>query len=177
MQKRTSKRGMARQPGAAGQAGFSNTIKETIQKLISAGTAQIEHAADSLGVSKRTLQRRLAEAGVNYSYLVDEVRLARAFTLVYDRSKKLCDIARELGYADPANFDRAFKRWTGLSPSGFRSLDRISRASLIKNLKPNPTSCGDMASSAKKQVWHSTSSPKQKVATQRESASDAAEKF
>jgi AraC-like DNA-binding protein len=85
-----------------------------------------------VGMSVRTLQRRLAEMGVSYSDLVDEVRLASALTLIDDRSIKLSEIARKLGYADAANFDRAFKRWTGLSPSQARTFDRKSRVDLAK---------------------------------------------
>jgi AraC-like DNA-binding protein len=86
----------------------------------------------TVGMSVRTLQRRLADMGVSYSDLVDEVRLASALTLIDDRSIKLSEIARRLGYADAANFDRAFKRWTGLSPSQARAFDRKSRIDLAK---------------------------------------------
>ncbi|WP_162918650.1 helix-turn-helix domain-containing protein [Taklimakanibacter deserti] len=85
-----------------------------------------------VGMSVRTLQRRLAETGVSYSQLVDEVRLASALALIDDRSIKLSEIARRLGYADAANFDRAFKRWTGFSPSQVRAFDQKSRIDLTK---------------------------------------------
>src|SRR5205823_11780104 len=114
---------------------FSRELKKIIERLLSAGKSQIEYAADSVGVGKRTLQRRLAETGVSYSNLVDEVRSAGAITLVQDRSAKLCDIARDLGYSDAASFDRAFRRWTGLSPSSFRSMDPKSRSDLVRRLK------------------------------------------
>ena len=89
-------------------------------------------AAIIVGMSVRTLQRRLAETGVSYSDLVDEVRLASALTLIDDRSIRLSDVARRLGYADAANFDRAFRRWTGFSPSQVRALDRQSRIDLTR---------------------------------------------
>lgn len=85
-----------------------------------------------VGMSVRTLQRRLAETGVSYSDLVDEVRLASALILIDDRSIKLSEVARKLGYADAANFDRAFRRWTGFSPSQVRAFDRKSRVDLMK---------------------------------------------
>lgn len=85
-----------------------------------------------VGMSVRTLQRRLAETGVSYSDLVDEVRLASALTLIDDRSIRLSEISRKLGYADAANFDRAFRRWTGFSPSQVRAFDRSSRGDLAK---------------------------------------------
>ena len=53
--------------------------------------------------------------------LVDQVRLERARDLLASTTMNLSQIADSLGYADAANFTRAFKRWTGLSPSHFRN--------------------------------------------------------
>jgi len=122
---------------AAGEADWIttdpvNAMRTVIQRLIPAGKSRIESAAMSVGMSVRTLQRRLAEMGVSYSDLVDEVRLAHALTLIDDHSIKLWEISRRLGYADAANFDRAFRRWTGHSPSQVRAFDRKSRIDLIK---------------------------------------------
>lgn len=127
----------SRVPAAAGPPGEIdadpvNVIKTVIQRLIPRGGSGIGSAAMTVGMSVRTLQRRLADMGVSYSDLVDEVRLASALTLIDDRSIKLSEIARRLGYADAANFDRAFKRWTGLSPSQARAFDRKSRIDLAK---------------------------------------------
>jgi AraC-like DNA-binding protein len=110
-------------------------MTEIVRWLISEGKGEIAQAAPFFGMSKRTLQRRLAESGTGFSKIADEVRLARAISLVNDPSTKLSDIARELGYSDPANFDRAFRRWTGLSPTGFRSMDRKTRDDLMGRLK------------------------------------------
>ena len=106
-------------------------MSEIVRWLICEGKAHIEHVAFFAGMSKRTLQRRLAESGTGYSKLVDEVRFARAIELIDNPSTRLADIAHELGYSDLANFDRAFRRWTGLSPSHFRMMDRQSRDDLI----------------------------------------------
>lgn len=120
--------------GAAGRIAADpvNAMRTVIQRLIPDGKSRIESAAMSVGMSVRTLQRRLAETGVSYSDLVDEVRLARALALIDDPSIKLWEISRRLGYADAANFDRAFRRWTGFSPSQVRAFDRKSRIDLIK---------------------------------------------
>ena len=52
---------------------------------------------------------------------MDQVRLERAQDLLRSTGMNLSQIADSLGYADAANFTRAFKRWTGLSPSHFRN--------------------------------------------------------
>jgi AraC-like DNA-binding protein len=109
-----------------------NALRVVIQRLIPEGRSGIGSAARIVGMSVRTLQRRLAETGVSYSDLVDEVRLASALALIDDRSIKFSEIARKLGYADAANFDRAFRRWTGHSPSQVRAFDRKSRIDLAK---------------------------------------------
>lgn len=109
-----------------------SAIRAAIRRLIPEGRSQIGSTAMIVGMSVRTLQRRLAETGVSYSDLVDEVRLASALSLIDDRSIRLSDVARRLGYADAANFDRAFRRWTGYSPSQVRALDRESRTDLTR---------------------------------------------
>ena len=72
-------------------------------------------------VSERTLKRRLQEEEASFQQLVDQVRLERAQDLLRSTGMNLSQIADALGYADAANFTRAFKRWTGASPSHYRS--------------------------------------------------------
>ena len=81
----------------------------------------IGHAAALTGVSVSTLQRRLRESGITYSELVETERLRLAIDLLTQGDIKICDVASELGYTEPANFIRAFRNWTGLTPSQFRT--------------------------------------------------------
>ena len=78
--------------------------------------------ADKLGMTKRSMQRRLCEEGVTFSQLVDDVLKTRAQELVSESTKPITEIGLELGYADTAHFSRAFKRWTGMSPRAFRKM-------------------------------------------------------
>lgn len=80
----------------------------------------IEHVADRLHMSDRTLKRQLAAEGTSFSTLVDEVRYRHATSLLSRTDYTLEQIADELGYSDVANFSRAFKRWSGRSPSSWR---------------------------------------------------------
>jgi AraC-like DNA-binding protein len=80
----------------------------------------IEQVAKRLHVSVRTLKRRLAEEGTTYSELVDAERRERALLLLRSDDLTLAEIADRLGYSDAANFTRAFRRWTGVSPRAFR---------------------------------------------------------
>jgi AraC-like DNA-binding protein len=70
-------------------------------------------------MSDRTLKRQLAAEGT-FSTLVDEVRYRHATSLLSRTDYTLELIADELGYSDVANFSRAFKRWSGRSPSNWR---------------------------------------------------------
>ena len=82
---------------------------------------KLARVASTLYVSERTLKRRLQEEEASFQALVDQVRLERARDLLASTTMNLSQIADSLGYADAANFTRAFKRWTGLSPSHFRN--------------------------------------------------------
>ena len=83
-------------------------------------SADMPLVARRLGMSARTLQRRLEEEGVRFSELLDRVREERAKTWLLDRSLSLTDVASRLGFADIATFSRAFKRWTGKPPGTWR---------------------------------------------------------
>ncbi|HIK45811.1 MAG TPA: helix-turn-helix transcriptional regulator, partial [Leptolyngbyaceae cyanobacterium M65_K2018_010] len=99
---------------------FLGSLHQLIGALVSQGHPEIEIAAAAAGISVRSLQRRLAAAGLGYSQLVEQVRLDLAMNWLQDPTLKLTDIAAELGYTHPSNFTRAFKRWTGLSPQQYR---------------------------------------------------------
>ena len=80
----------------------------------------IENVAYRLHMSDRTLKRQLATEGTSFSTIVDEVRYRHATSLLSRTDYTLEQIADELGYSDVANFSRAFKRWSGRSPSNWR---------------------------------------------------------
>lgn len=80
----------------------------------------LERVAKSLGMSTRTLKRKLAAEGTSFSDIVDERRRERALELCADKSRGVEEIAAMLGYSDVANFVRAFRRWTGMTPAAFR---------------------------------------------------------
>jgi AraC-like DNA-binding protein len=81
---------------------------------------RLSTAARILGVSARTLHRRLEREGTTYLTVVDGLRRARADALLRDPELTLAEIAHLLGYDDPANFGRAFRRWFDDSPASYR---------------------------------------------------------
>lgn len=76
--------------------------------------------ARKLGMSGRTLQRRLVAEGSSFSAELDRVRESRARILLLDRSLSLSEIGWMLGFSDQSAFSRAFRRWAGGPPSSFR---------------------------------------------------------
>lgn len=77
-------------------------------------------AARAMGVSERTLARRLGEQGQTFDKLLDDVRRELALQAVADKERALADIAQSLGFAEPSTFCRAFRRWTGMPPGRWR---------------------------------------------------------
>lgn len=81
---------------------------------------QIEQVAAQLCISDRTLKRQLASEDTSYSALLEEVRHRQAVGLLSRTDLSLERIAEQLGYSDVANFNRAFRRWTGKTPGRWR---------------------------------------------------------
>ncbi|WP_336367759.1 AraC family transcriptional regulator [Marinobacter sp. C2H3] len=100
-------------------AGFACRVRRVIETS-HPFPPKLARVAGTLFVSERTLKRRLQEEEASFQNLVDEVRLERARELLTSTRLNLSQIADALGYADAANFTRAFKRWTGVSPSQYR---------------------------------------------------------
>jgi AraC-like DNA-binding protein len=108
---------------------FTERARSAIAEELSAGHAGAEHIARRLGVSLRTLHRRLAEEGTSPGDLVDDVRRTLAIGHLTGSSFSIAEISFLLGFAHPNAFHRAFKRWTGMTPTHFRE-DALARISL-----------------------------------------------
>ena len=93
---------------------------EVLQHLES-GEMTEEDMAKRLHMSRRTLQRRLAEADTNYLRLVDDTRKDLALRYIEDATRSITDIAFTLGFSQQSAFTRAFRRWTGVNPTEYRS--------------------------------------------------------
>lgn len=83
-----------------------------------------ETSAARLGLSLRSFYRSLAAAGCSYRGLLDEARCSRAQRLLRESDMAVNAIAERLGYADPSNFSRSFRRWCGRTPRAFREAEQ-----------------------------------------------------
>jgi AraC-like DNA-binding protein len=106
---------------ALGQEGqFVSRVRLALTKEGGSGYRSVAEVAQTMHVSERTLKRRLTELGKSFSELVDEQRRDHAMLLMATPDMSLEEVALRLGYSDAANFTRAFRRWTGKSPSAHR---------------------------------------------------------
>ena len=106
---------------------FVGGVAIALEGMLSQGSPPIEMAAEMAGVGVRTLQRRLTDGGTSYGKLLDRIRFEKAIEWMDNSETKLAEVAWRLGFSDPANFSRAFRRWTGVSPREFRLLRIQSR--------------------------------------------------
>jgi AraC-like DNA-binding protein len=86
-----------------------------------------EQLADMLGVSTRTLSRRLKAAGTSYQDLLRRVQSERAKNYLRHTATPIAEIAERMGYSDAAAFTRAFQGWTGMTPARWRGGQRGKR--------------------------------------------------
>ena len=96
-------------------------VRAKLIDLLSAGNVTQKDVADSLHMSLRTLQRKLSEEKTSYKELLDETRRELANQYLRQACLSVSEVTYLLGFSEPSNFARAFKRWTGRTPSEFRT--------------------------------------------------------
>lgn len=108
---------LARLPAHAGLVG---DVRAAIAPRLPRGEPAVTEIGRALGMSARTLQRRLQEQGASFGGILDDVRRELALRYLQDRARETADAAFLLGYADLSAFHRAFRRWTGRAPGEWR---------------------------------------------------------
>jgi AraC-like DNA-binding protein len=99
---------------------LAERIFEGLKYQLLLGDADTSRLAQRLGMTMRSLQRRLQESSLSLSRLVDDARRAVACSSLRRRDVPIKDLAHRLGFSEPSAFHRAFKRWTGMTPAQFR---------------------------------------------------------
>ncbi len=102
------------------EAPIVTSAGRAIELLMSKQTLSQVQLAKSLRLSVRSLQRRLEESGVSYQSLLMKARLGLAQRMLAKPRVAIQEIAQRLGYESVTAFSRAFRKWTGLSPSDYR---------------------------------------------------------
>jgi len=94
--------------------------KASLLEQLSSGELTEAQMAQQLNMSRRTLQRKLAEGETTYQKLVDDTRRDLALRYLEDPRYSITDITFMLGFSQQSAFTRAFKRWTGQAPTEYR---------------------------------------------------------
>lgn len=113
-------RGIERRRASAPDRPVARMVERHVEPLLAMGAVRIEDVARDLGFSRQTLYRRLKAEGLTFEQLLDGLRQRLALRFIRDEGLPVKDVAYRLGFSDPAAFSRAFKRWTGSSPSEMR---------------------------------------------------------
>lgn len=95
--------------------------KAKITELLPSGSVSEEKIAAILNLSVRSMQRKLKEEGSSFKELLNQTRQELAEQYIENSRLSINEITYLLGFSDPANFSRAFKRWHGVSPSQYRN--------------------------------------------------------
>jgi AraC-like DNA-binding protein len=101
-------------------ATYSERVREYLLGCAPADRRNMAVVARGLGMSARSLRRRLHEEGSSYSDVAESALATLAKRLITDEDRSIEATAYEMGYSDPTAFHRAFKRWTGSTPTAFR---------------------------------------------------------
>ncbi len=100
---------------------LADSVRSALAEGILNGHATQSEIAQQLGITVRTMNRHLTETGTSFHQIRDQLLRERAETLLREGHLPIAEVAYLVGYAEPSNFHRAFRRWTGRTPTQWRS--------------------------------------------------------
>ncbi|MEE9384148.1 MAG: AraC family transcriptional regulator ligand-binding domain-containing protein, partial [Nannocystaceae bacterium] len=100
---------------------LADRVRSLLAKELQGGNPSADTPAERLRMSTRTLARRLTDEGTSHKEVLDDLRGELAQRYLGDPNLAIAEVAFLLGFSEPSAFHRAFKRWTGQTPSQFRS--------------------------------------------------------
>jgi AraC-like DNA-binding protein len=109
---------------------FVTTARLLLSQRMRSGRSDLDGLASKLGLSPRTVQRRLADDGLNFQNLLVECRKERAVDLLAEPHLTINEISDLLGYSSHSHFTRAFRQWLGTTPEKFR---RYGNSKIVVN--------------------------------------------
>ncbi len=105
-----------RNPGS-----FAARVRKTLRALPMSAWLSADEMALRLNVAEATMRRRLKQEGYTYQSIKDDLRRDIAIGELQDTGRTIADIATAVGFAEPSAFHRAFRKWTGMRPTDYRS--------------------------------------------------------
>ena len=107
-------------------ATFRDRVQSSLLELLPTGKSSIENVANKLGISKRTLQRRLKDESTSFNQVLNQTRKKLARYYLTNSNISGGEISFLLGFDDPNSFFRAFQTWTGTTPESFRKESNLT---------------------------------------------------
>lgn len=101
---------------------IASDVERLIQEALPSGIPSISQIGERIGMSSRTLSRRLTDNGITFRALVKSTQEKTAKALLQKSGQTISEIAFQTGFSEQSAFSRAFKRWTGQSPLEYRNL-------------------------------------------------------
>ncbi|HEY6557296.1 MAG TPA: AraC family transcriptional regulator [Polyangiaceae bacterium] len=95
-------------------------VEEYLGSRALSGRPDMAEVAQQLGMSERSLRRRLANEGITYTQLFEQALASAAKRMLRDPAQSILGAAYAMGFSDSSAFHRAFKRWTGVTPKQYR---------------------------------------------------------
>ncbi len=99
---------------------FERTLAEHLSEALSNGIPKASAVARAIGMSERTLYRRLSETGLSYQDVLENTQKSLAENLLAQGTFSITDVAFLTGFSEQSSFSRAFKRWVGQTPGAYR---------------------------------------------------------
>jgi AraC-like DNA-binding protein len=105
----------------SGETPIAAQVRQMLAPLLPKCEATLGHVASGMGITARTLQRRLANADFSFQAVLDDTRRELAQVYLRDAALSALDVALLLGYAEQSSFTRAFRQWFGTTPTAWRA--------------------------------------------------------
>lgn len=103
------------------QEDIVSKVRAIIIEFLPSGSPSQDKVASEVHVSARTLQRKLLDKGTSYKALLEEIRQELARQYLKEKGRSIGEVTYLLGFSEPSNFTRSFKRWTGMTPAEFQT--------------------------------------------------------
>jgi AraC-like DNA-binding protein len=123
---------------------LSERVRGSLLSQTSLRKVEMQVIARELGLSERSLRRHLLGEGTTFAIILDSVLAQSALACLVDRQRSIQETADELGFGDRTAFHRAFRRWTGTTPSELQRARKLSKIALQRPCEDHacPRECG-----------------------------------
>jgi AraC-like DNA-binding protein len=119
---------------------LTTDLRRVLRTELLRGTCSASSIARLFSMHRRTMSRHLRTNGLAFRKVADEIRFEIACDLLENTSMALSQVAAVLRYSEMSAFTRAFRRWSGQTPSAWRaSHQRLRKSRLIRNPHPSST--------------------------------------